>query len=72
MPTIKSIAQNEVCQVGECAEAISVRTITDQEKLAIGMAGEIQLVLRFPGNRELRVPVSRDVLDEAVLDPPVG
>ena len=67
MVTLKTIARNEICQVGECADAITIQEITEDEKRSIGIEGEMQLVFRFPYERELRVPVTIDALIEVGL-----
>lgn len=69
IPTLKTIALNETCQIGVCANAITVQEITDADRRGIGIKGDMQLIIRFPGNRELRVPVTMDALFEANLDP---
>ncbi len=70
MPQIVTVAQRGRYQVGECAESIAVQEITDDEKLVIGMEGEIQLVLRFPCDGELRVPVTAEALRAVGIAPP--
>ena len=69
VPTLKTIALNETCQIGECANAITVQEITDAERRSIGIKGDMQLIIRFSGNRKLQVPVTMDALSEADLGP---
>ena len=70
-----SISRNGRHQIGNCAIAITLQEITDHERVSVGIVGDIQVVFSFPGNGELRVPISKDVKDalaKANLDGKIG
>ena len=60
--------KHAVRQIAGCAEAITLRDITDADR-SMGIDGEVQIVLRFPGSAELRVPVTFAALAAAGLHP---